>query len=132
VTTVETKLDEILARMARFEAGQQRLEAGYKLLEAGQQRLEAGYTQLDARYKQLDAGQQRLETGQQQMWAALNAHARRTSERFDEIEGTMTRGFARVQGQIQELMTRVEHQDERSDRLARRITELEGPKPPEH
>jgi len=119
---MEAKLDEILARMERFEAGQQRLEAGHKQLEAGQQRLEAGY-------KQLEAGQQRLETGQQQIWAAINAHARRTSERFDELESTMTKGFARVQGQVQ-LMTRVEHQDERADRLSRRLTELEAPKPP--
>ena len=113
---MDAKLDEILARMDRFEAGQQRLEAGYKQLAAG--------------YTQLEAGQQRLETGQQQIWAAINAHARRTSERFDELESTMTKGFARVQGQIQELMTRVERQDERADRLSRRITELEAPKPP--
>ena len=114
---MDAKLDEILARMERFDAGQQRLEAGQKQLEAG--------------YKQLEAGQQRLETGQQQIWAAINAHARRTSERFDELESGMTRGFAKVQGQVQELMTRIEHQDERADRLSRRITELEAPKPPE-
>jgi len=102
---MEAKLDAILARLEHLEAGQNKLEAG----------------------------QQRLETGQQQIWAAINAHARRTSERFDELESTMTKGFARVQGQIQELMTRVERQDERADRLSRRITELEAPKlPPEH
>jgi peptidoglycan hydrolase CwlO-like protein len=122
---MDAKLDEILARMGRFEAGQQRLEAGYKQLDNRLQHLEDGD-------KQLEAGQQRLETGQQQTWAAINAHARRTSERFDELESGMTKGFARVQGQVQELMTRVERQDERADRLSRRITELEAPKPPEH
>jgi hypothetical protein len=59
----------------------------------------------------------------------VNAHARRTSERFDELQGGMDRGFARVQGQVQELLNRVERKDERADRLARRVTELELPKP---
>lgn len=94
--------------------------------------MEAKLDEILARLERLETGQQRLETGQQQIWAAMNANARRTSERFDEIEGTMTKGFARVQGQVQELMTRVEHQDERADRLSRRITDLEAPKPPEH
>ena len=128
---MDAKLDDILARMERFEAGQQRLEAGYKQLEAGNEQLDNRLQHLEESYKQLEAGQQRLETGQQQIWAAINAHARRTSERFDELESGMTKGFARVQGQVQELMSRVEHQDERADRLSRRITELEAPKPPE-
>ncbi len=102
--STEAKLDQILVRLRELD----------QILE---------------RLRELEAGQQRLEAGQQQLWAALNAHARRTTQRFDEVESSMDRGFARVQGQIQELLTRVERQDERADRLGRRITELESPKP---
>jgi exonuclease VII small subunit len=100
VSSVEAKLDEILSRLERLETGQQRLETAQQRLETAQQGIEAG--------------QQRLEVGQQDLWAAVNAHARRTSERFDELQGGIDRGFARVQGQVQEVLNRVERQDERA------------------
>ena len=66
---IDSKLDGLVAGLARLETGQTKLEAGQAKLEARQENLEAGQAKLEARQENLEAGQAKLEARQENLEA---------------------------------------------------------------